>query len=83
MAQQKQPVKKAAAAKQTGAVKSVAKRAAVKPQAPQKVAAEQRHQLVAEVAYLIAERRGFQGDMALNDWLQAEAEVDARFAARH
>jgi hypothetical protein len=39
--------------------------------------------MIAERAYLIAEQRGFEGDMALHDWLQAEAEVDARFAARH
>lgn len=41
---------------------------------------EQRHALIAEEAYLIAERRGFEGDCALDDWLQAEAEIDARLA---
>ena len=41
---------------------------------------EQRHAMIAEEAYLIAERRGFQGDCALDDWLQAEAEIDARLS---
>jgi hypothetical protein len=39
--------------------------------------------MIAKAAYLIAEERGFQGDMALNDWLQAEAEVGSRTIARH
>ena len=38
---------------------------------------EERHHLIAVAAYYIAEQRGFQGDAALDDWLQAEAEVDA------
>lgn len=41
------------------------------------VTPEKRHELIAEAAWLIAERRGFQGDAALDDWLQAEAEIDA------
>jgi hypothetical protein len=32
-------------------------------------------------AYTRAERRGFVGGHALDDWLQAEAEVDARLSA--
>lgn len=39
----------------------------------------QRHDLIAEAAYLRAEQRGFLGDMALSDWLQAEADVNARY----
>lgn len=45
------------------------------------VTAEERHRLIAEAAYCIAERRGFEGDAALDDWLQAEADVDARLSA--
>ena len=65
-------------AKQNAATLSTAKH-----QESQDVTPEQRHQMVAVRAYLIAEQRGFQGDMALNDWLQAEVEVDNRVAARH
>lgn len=82
MAQQTQQSKKAAEEP------SVAEKAAVKGSAAEyggkeDVAPEERQRLIAEAVYLIAEGRGFQGDRALHDWLQAEAEVDARFAAKH
>lgn len=41
---------------------------------------EQRLALIAESAYLRAERRGFTGGSELEDWLQAEAEVDGFIA---
>ena len=49
----------------------------------QETAAEKRHNRIAMAAYFIAEQRGFQGDMMLDDWLQAEAEEDARFVTRY
>lgn len=39
---------------------------------------EQRHQMIAEAAYLRAERRGFNDRNPLLDWVEAEAEIDAR-----
>lgn len=83
MKQQTQSSKKATAEKQTVAEKAAAKALVTKHQEEQGAASEERHRLIAEVAYLIAEQRGFQGEGALDDWLQAEAEVDARFTARH
>jgi len=82
MTQQTQHSKKAAE-EQTVVKKAAAKGSAAKHQEEQSAASEERHRMIAEAAYLIAEGRGFQGDMALDDWLQAEAEVDAQFAARH
>ncbi len=38
---------------------------------------EERHRMIREQAYFLAERRGFQEGFALDDWLQAEAMVDA------
>ena len=38
---------------------------------------EARHALIAETAYLRAERRGFAPGQETDDWLAAEAEVDA------
>ena len=38
---------------------------------------EQRHQMIREAAYHRAQKRGFQGAGELEDWLQAEREVDA------
>jgi hypothetical protein len=42
-----------------------------------KIAPEQRPQLIAQAAYFIAERRGFAPGNELEDWLQAEAEIEA------
>ena len=82
MKQQAQTSKKTISPKQTAAHKA-ADIAAEKHQYAQGTSAEERHRMITEMAYLIAEQRGFQGDRAMEDWLQAEIEVDARFAARH
>lgn len=37
-----------------------------------------RHALIERVAYFLAERRGFAPGYELDDWLAAEAEVDAK-----
>ena len=47
------------------------------PPAPPVITAEARHELIAVGAYLRAERRGFVHGHAEEDWLAAEAEVDA------
>jgi len=41
------------------------------------VSPDERWRRIAEAAYLLAERRGFQGGDPVADWLAAEAEVDA------
>lgn len=97
MAQKKSPSKKAPAKKQATAKKTAAKKTPTKKTSAKKSAAvaepnqpgaqaptpEERLRMIAEAAYRIAEQRGFQGDRTLEDWLQAEAEVDARLAAKH
>jgi hypothetical protein len=40
----------------------------------------ERHLLIAQAAYYIAERRGFAPGNELEDWFQAEGEVEAREA---
>ncbi len=40
------------------------------------VTAEERQRMIAEAAYLRAERRGFVGGDPAEDWLSAEAEID-------
>jgi hypothetical protein len=35
-----------------------------------------RHEMIASAAYYRAEKRGFSGGSELEDWLEAEAEVD-------
>jgi hypothetical protein len=45
--------------------------------------AEARHAMIAESAYLRAERRGFVPGHETEDWLAAEAEVDALLKLSH
>ena len=40
------------------------------------VSAELRHQMIAEAAYYLAEKRHFQGGNPVNDWLEAERIID-------
>ncbi len=41
------------------------------------VSPQERYQMIAAAAYLRAERRNFAGVHALDDWIAAEAEIDA------
>ena len=45
------------------------------------VSDDERRSMIAETAYVIAQRRGFDGGLELEDWLAAEVEVNARFAS--
>ncbi|MEW6513725.1 MAG: DUF2934 domain-containing protein [Pseudomonadota bacterium] len=78
-AEKKPAVKKAPAAK-----KPAAKTTSVKPAAAPAVAVnaipiltpDQRRYYVEVAAYYIAERRGFHGSSQMDDWVQAEEEID-------
>lgn len=37
-----------------------------------------RHQMIQEAAYYLAEKRGFSGGSAFDDWVNAEKQIDAR-----
>jgi hypothetical protein len=39
---------------------------------------EQRHRMIEEAAYFIAEHRGFRQGFQLDDWLAAEAEINQK-----
>jgi hypothetical protein len=43
-----------------------------------RVTEDQRQRMIAEAAYFLAERRGFNGGDSVADWIEAEAEVDER-----
>jgi hypothetical protein len=45
--------------------------------APIEVTPEERHEMVAVAAYYLAEKRGFPGGGALDDWITAERQIDA------
>lgn len=68
-------VKKAPAVKKTLAAKTAQPAAAKKPAGTQ-LPAEKRRYYVEVAAFYIAERRGFHGGSQLEDWVQAEAEID-------
>jgi hypothetical protein len=53
------------------------RRRAVQPS----VEPEVRDLMIAEAAYYIAERRGFEPGAELDDWLEAEGEIDRLLAA--
>ena len=55
--------------------KSVASTGTTVGEGPQ-VAPEQRVHMIAEAAYYLAEHRHFAGGDPMQDWLQAEAEID-------
>jgi len=40
--------------------------------------AEERHRMIAEAAYFLAEKRAFEPGHALDDWLAAERDFNAR-----
>lgn len=60
--------------------KSNAKKARSKTQVQSKNVEQNREEVIAEVAYKIAQQRDFKGNCALDDWLQAEQEVDAKYS---
>jgi hypothetical protein len=51
--------------------------------APVQISEDVRRGMIAEAAYLRAERRGFRGGDEREDWIAAEAEVDALLRAGH
>ena len=62
----------------TASAQVAARKRSAEPQTARvKTAPEQRQQLIAQAAYFIAERRGFAPGNELEDWLQAEAEIEA------
>ena len=67
----------------SSAVRTPARASKPPPQAPvrAKLTPEARRALIAEAAYLRAERRGFAPGNETEDWLAAEAEVDALLKA--
>ncbi len=66
-------------ARTTASAKVATRRRSAEPQTAgtQTVPPEQRQQFIAQAAYFIAERRGFAPGNELEDWLQAEAEIEA------
>ncbi|MFA6016023.1 MAG: DUF2934 domain-containing protein [Gallionellaceae bacterium] len=56
-----------------------AKKAAAKKEIS--ISPEHRYHMIATAAYYRAEHRGFAGGYEMQDWISAEAEIDAKLAA--
>lgn len=72
------PASKTAATK-PAAKKPAAAKAAAKPKTSKSklgVTPEQRYMMICEAAYYRAERRGFSPENEIQDWLDAEAEIN-------
>ena len=89
VAKKKVAPKKAVAKKATAAKKTVAKKVtgtrktAARPVSRRSSVSEQeRQQLIAEQAYLRAEKRGFAPGGEVEDWLESEKWVDAQLRKR-
>jgi hypothetical protein len=66
---------KVASAKATATKKPAATRTAAKSKSS-KVSPEQRYLMICEAAYYKAERRGFSPENEIQDWLDAESEIN-------
>jgi len=73
----KAPAVKAAAPKAAAEKKTTAPRTASKPKAAKNnVTPEQRYRMICDAAYFKAESRGFSAEHEVQDWLDAEAEIN-------
>ena len=71
------------AAPKVASTATPAKAAPSRGRKPAGVPAEQRRNYIEMAAYYIAERRGFAPGNLLEDWVQAEAEIDRLLAEGH
>jgi hypothetical protein len=71
---------RAAAAKPASARPAAARKR--KGTASESLGESERRRLIAEAAYFKAERRGFAAGGELEDWIEAEAEIDALLDSR-
>lgn len=77
----KKPATRKSAKKAENAAAEAVNATMTPPEATGGITAEERLQRIAESAYYRAERRGFSGGDAMQDWLAAEAEVDAQLSS--
>lgn len=52
------------------------------PQARRSISAAERHRMIAEAAYYLAEKRNFQAGDSLQDWLRAERLIESQLAGK-
>jgi len=57
-------------------------RAADRENSHTEISQRERTEMIAQAAYLRAEKRGFEAGRELDDWLEAEAEINRLFGAK-
>jgi len=72
-------ITQAAPAPAPKATRAASKTAKVRQPGSTVTTAEKRHRLIAEAAYYLAEKRGFQGGSPEQDWIEAASQVDRMF----
>jgi hypothetical protein len=78
----KKPAAKPAVAKPAATRSKPAKAAAPKTgMSNMPITPEQRYQMIATAAYFLAERRGFTSGNEMQDWITAEAQINAQLLA--
>lgn len=83
MAQHMQKSKAKSVVKQSEATKAMLAESTEKYAVDFEPTPEERHNMIAKEAYLLAEQRGFEGGSEMEDWLQAEATIASRFEEKH
>jgi hypothetical protein len=79
----KTAVAKAPVAKKPAAAPAETKKApAAKKATALSVSPEHRYHMIATASYYLAERRGFAGGYEMQDWIAAEAQIDAQLKAQ-
>lgn len=74
------PAAAKSASKSATTAKSGTKTTRSRKKSASPVTAEQRYRMISEAAYLIAESHGFDSARSLDDWLQAEAQIDRQLS---
>jgi len=75
--------KKKASAKKKDVTKKASKKAKTKSKTKktskqkQKITPEERLEMIRTAAYYLAQKRGYQGNCEMSDWIDAEKEIDA------
>ncbi len=76
----KSPVKKPAVSAKAKKVSVTAKPARSSAKPVNQVSGEERIEMIRTAAYFISQQRGYHGNYELDDWVEAEREIDGRIS---
>lgn len=76
----KRPLKKPAVRAKSKSASTTAKPATSSTRRTNRVSGEKRIEMIRTAAYFISQQRAHQGDYQLDDWFEAEREIDGRIS---